>query len=60
MCLLTAILNIDVAGINIAIPVIASEFHASLASMQWVINAYVLMSAAFQILGGRIGDYPWS
>lgn len=56
MCLLTTILNIDVAGINIAIPTIASEFHANLPSMQWVINIYVLMSAALQILGGRLGD----
>lgn len=56
MCLLTAILNIDVSGLNIAIPVIAHEFHASLANMQWVISAYVLMSAVLQILGGRLGD----
>jgi MFS family permease len=53
MCLLTTILNIGVSGINIAIPTIASEFHAYLPSMEWVINIYVLMSAALQILGGR-------
>jgi EmrB/QacA subfamily drug resistance transporter len=56
MCLLTVMLNIDVTAINIAIPVIANEFYASLANMQWVINAYVLLSAMFQILGGRLGD----
>lgn len=56
MCLLTAIVNIDVAGLNVAIPTIAQEFHANLPSMQWVINIYVLMSASFQILGGRLGD----
>lgn len=56
MCLLTVMLNIDVTAINIAVPVIAHEFHASLANMQWVINAYVLLSAMFQILGGRFGD----
>ncbi len=56
MCLLTAILSIDVTGLNIAIPTIAKEFNADLVSMQWVINIYVLMSASFQILGGRLGD----
>jgi EmrB/QacA subfamily drug resistance transporter len=56
MCLLTVMLNIDATAINIAVPVIADEFFASLANMQWVINAYVLLSAMFQILGGRLGD----
>ncbi|MGE5196106.1 MAG: MFS transporter [Anaerolineae bacterium] len=56
MCLLTVMLNVDVTALNIAIPAIANEFYASLADMQWVINAYVLLSAMFQILGGRLGD----
>ncbi len=56
MCLLTAVLNIDIAGMNVAIPTIAREFHANLANMQWIINIYVLMGAAFQILGGKLGD----
>lgn len=56
MCLLTVMLNIDVTALNIAIPVISHEFHASLSEMQWVVNAYVLMSAMLQILGGKLGD----
>lgn len=56
MCLLTVMLNIDVTALNIAIPVIAKDFNATLTSMQWVINAYVLLSAMFQIFGGRLGD----
>ncbi len=56
MCLLTIMLNVDVTALNIAIPVISKEFYADLSSMQWVINAYVLLSAMFQILGGRLGD----
>lgn len=56
MCLLTAMLNFDATAVSLAIPRIASEFHASLASMQWVINAFILLSAMFQILGGRMGD----
>lgn len=56
MCLLTVMLNIDVTALNIAIPVISHEFQASLSQMQWVVNAYVLMSAMLQILGGKLGD----
>jgi EmrB/QacA subfamily drug resistance transporter len=49
-------LNIDITAINLAIPVMAKEFSATLDTMQWVINAYLLLSAMLQILGGRLGD----
>src|SRR3989344_9487643 len=55
MCLLTVVLNFEISAINFAIPVIAHQFHAPLPTMQWVINAYVMLSAMFQILGGRLG-----
>ena len=56
MCLLTVMLNFDVTAVNLAIPEISKEFHATLANMQWVINAFVLVSAVFQIIAGRAGD----
>jgi len=56
MCLLTVMLNIDLTALNIALPVIAHQFYATLPNMQWVIGAYVLMSALFQILGGKLAD----
>ncbi len=56
MCLFTVMLNIDVTAINIAVPVIAKNFNAKLSSMQWVINAYVLVSSMLAVLGGRLGD----
>lgn len=56
MCLFTVMLNIDITAINIAVPVIASDFKARLSDMQWVINAYVLVSSMLAVLGGRLGD----
>ena len=55
-CLLTVMLNFDATAVNLAVPVIAHQMDAKLATMQWVINAFVLMSAIFQIIGGRSGD----
>lgn len=56
MCLITVMLAIDATALNIAIPVIANEFYASLTAMQWVINAFFLLAAMIQILGGHLGD----
>ena len=56
ICLITVMLAIDATALNIAIPVIANEFYATLTDMQWVINAFFLLSAVVQIIGGRLGN----
>lgn len=56
MCLVMMMLSIDASAVNIAIPVIAHDFYASLTDMQWVINAFFLLCAMVQIIGGHMGD----
>jgi len=48
---------IDVFIINIAIPAIKSDIHATNAEVQLVIAGYLLGYAAFLITGGRAGDH---
>ena len=56
MCLITMILAIDATALNVALPVISNEFQQSLTNVQWVINAFFLLAAMVQILGGHLGD----
>ena len=37
---------VDGSIVNVALPVIATQFHVSLASAQWVVSAYLLALAA--------------
>ncbi|MGH9120858.1 MAG: MFS transporter, partial [Acidimicrobiales bacterium] len=46
----------DATVVGIALPSIHRSFHASLGSLQWVINGYSLTLAAFILLGGSLGD----
>ncbi|WP_324760660.1 MFS transporter [Sphingobacterium thalpophilum] len=48
---------IDIFIINIAIPTIKTNLHASDGEIQLVIASYLLGSACFLITGGRAGDY---
>ncbi|SHL57565.1 drug resistance transporter, EmrB/QacA subfamily [Chitinophaga jiangningensis] len=48
---------IDIFVINIAIPTIKRQLHASDGEIQLVIAAYLLGSACFLIIGGRAGDF---
>jgi MFS family permease len=46
----------DVAVLNVAIPTMLRELHATVPQLQWVITGYSLTFAAFLIIGGRLGD----
>ncbi|MBV9795014.1 MAG: DHA2 family efflux MFS transporter permease subunit [Actinobacteria bacterium] len=47
---------LDLTIVNIAIPDMRHDLHASLAEIGWVINAYVIVLAVLMITAGRLGD----
>jgi len=47
---------IDGTVVNVALPAIQSQFHATLAGVQWVVVAYALLLAALLLAGGSLGD----
>src|SRR5476649_1570567 len=47
---------LDATIINIAIPSIQSNLHASYTAIQWLIAGYLLSFATLLITGGRMGD----
>ncbi|HEY4700816.1 MAG TPA: DHA2 family efflux MFS transporter permease subunit, partial [Streptosporangiaceae bacterium] len=47
---------LDLTIVNIAIPDMRRDLHASLAEIGWVINAYVIVLAVLMITAGRLGD----
>jgi EmrB/QacA subfamily drug resistance transporter len=47
---------IDSAVVGVALPVIGTDLHAGLPAMQWVVNAFVLATAALTLIGGAAGD----
>lgn len=47
---------IDGTVVNVALPAIQSTFHANVAEVQWVVEAYGLLLAALMLVGGSLGD----
>ncbi len=47
---------IDSTVVNVALPALQSAFDASLADVQWVVEAYALTLAALLLAGGSLGD----
>ncbi|MEV4615846.1 MFS transporter [Kitasatospora sp. NPDC049258] len=47
---------LDGTVVNVALPRIGADLNASLAALQWTVNAYLLTLAALILLGGSLGD----
>ena len=47
---------IDGSVVNVALPAIAADLGASVADMQWVVNAYALLLASLILISGVAGD----
>src|SRR5579862_9822412 len=47
---------VDESVVNVALPRIENDLHASLAAMQWVVNAYTLFMSALLLTGGATAD----
>ncbi|MFI6486816.1 MFS transporter [Streptomyces sp. NPDC050564] len=59
--LLTTVLGssmamLDSTVVNVALPTIGRDLNASLAALQWTVNAYMLTLAGLILLGGSLGD----
>src|SRR6476620_12109351 len=47
---------LDATIVNVALPSIGRDLHASTTSLSWVITAYVLAFGGLLLLGGRLAD----
>ncbi|MFF4103780.1 MFS transporter [Streptomyces sp. NPDC001903] len=47
---------LDVTVVNVAIPSIGRDLHASQSALQWLVSAYLLGFAATLIVSGHLGD----
>ena len=56
MCFALFMIMLDNTVVNVAMPSIQRDLHASFDSLEWVINSYVLSFAALILLGGKLGD----
>ena len=45
------------SALTVALPKLRAFFGADLASVQWVLNGYVLALAALTLIGGALADH---
>ncbi|MFC0431727.1 MFS transporter [Kutzneria buriramensis] len=55
-CMSLFIVGLDNTIVNLALPAIQRDLHASVSSLQWTIDAYVLVLASLLMLAGSTAD----
>ena len=55
-CLSLLIVSMDATIVNVAIPSIRADLHASASQMQWVVDIYTLVLVSLLMLAGAAGD----
>jgi EmrB/QacA subfamily drug resistance transporter len=56
ICLATAMLMLDIAVVNVALPYMARDLHAGPGGLQWVADGYTLALAAVVLSAGSAAD----
>jgi EmrB/QacA subfamily drug resistance transporter len=55
-CMSVLLVGMDNTIVNVALPSIRDSFHASIADLQWTIDAYTVTLASLLILAGSMAD----
>ena len=55
-CLSLLLTGMDVTIVNVALPAIQRNLHATLPELQWIVDAYTLVVASLLMLSGSIAD----
>jgi EmrB/QacA subfamily drug resistance transporter len=55
-CLSLFIVSLDITIVNVALPVLRTDLKASVAGLQWVLDAYPLVVGSLLVLAGSTGD----
>src|SRR5918997_7168480 len=56
VCVSTALLLVNVAAPNVALPDVADDLGASFTDLQWVLSGYALALAVFLLTAGSLAD----
>jgi MFS family permease len=56
LCVSLLIVNLDNTVLNVALPTLVRQLHASSSNLQWFVDAYVLVFAGLMLVAGSLAD----
>lgn len=56
LCLSLLIVTLDNTVLNVALPTLVMDLHATSTQLQWIVDAYVMVFAGLLLVGGSLAD----
>ena len=56
LCVSILIVNLDITVLNVALPTLVRDLHATSHQLQWIVDAYALVYGGLVLVGGSLAD----
>ncbi len=56
VCLAALIINVDNTILNVALPTLVRDLHATSSQLQWIVDSYAMVFAGLLLVGGALAD----
>ena len=56
LCAAALIINLDNTILNVALPTLVRDLHASSSQLQWIVDSYAMVFAGLLLVGGSLAD----
>lgn len=56
LCVTVLIVTLDNTVLNVALPTIVRELHATTSQLQWIVDAYIMVFAGMFLVAGSMAD----
>ena len=56
LCVSILIINLDSTVLNVALPALVRDLHATSHQLQWIVDAYALVYGGLVLVGGSLAD----
>jgi EmrB/QacA subfamily drug resistance transporter len=56
VCASALIINVDNTILNVALPTLVRELHATSSDLQWIVDSYAMVFAGLLLVGGSLAD----
>src|SRR5207237_6777700 len=56
LCMSLLVIGLDNTILNVALPALVRDLHASTSQLQWIVDGYTLVFAGLLLTSGSIGD----
>ena len=56
LCVSLLVVNLDSTILNVAMPTIVRDLHASSSDLQWIVDVYAIVFAGLLLVLGSLGD----